>query len=357
MVWQGIRGHDRVIEQFRQGLTKGRLASTFLFVGPEGIGKRQVATKLAQAMLCTTHEETELDPCGTCPACQQVLSDSHPDLQIVQKPADRAFIPVETFIGDRENRMRTGLCRFISLTAGQDKRRIAIVDDADWLNQEGANSLLKTLEEPSPGAVIILISTSAQRQLPTIRSRSQIVRFHPLSLPDVVACLLDGGHAESTTQAEEMASRADGSVARAIALADPDTIAFRSNLWSALAQPRIDRAGLSKAVNAYADSGGKETAAKRGQLRLAFQAAAEFYRAVARGGAGADLPEHVELKQAVTLALSRDSGVAEVALSQVDRCLDAIREVNSNANLGILVDAWVCDLAVMTRTQQGILSA
>lgn len=140
----GIRGHDAVVEQFRRSLQQGRLATTFLFVGPEGVGKRTFAKQLAKSMLCSTRDESELNPCCQCPECLQVDSDTHPDLQLIRKPDERAFIPVETFIGDREHRMRAGLCHFISLTPSSGKRRIAIIDDADWLNQEGANSLLKT---------------------------------------------------------------------------------------------------------------------------------------------------------------------------------------------------------------------
>ena len=77
--------------------------------------------------------------------------------------------------------MREGLCHDIALKPFRGGRKIAIIDDADYLNQEGANCLLKTLEEPPEKSVIILIGTSQQRQLPTIRSRCQIVRFAPLS--------------------------------------------------------------------------------------------------------------------------------------------------------------------------------
>lgn len=354
MSWQGIRGHDQVIEQFRRGLTQGRLATTFLFVGPEGVGKRSFALQLAKSMLCVRNDETQLSPCGSCAECQQVESDTHPDLQLIRKPLDRAYIPVDTFIGDRDHRMRTGLCHFISLKASNGKRRIAIIDDADWLNQEGANSLLKTLEEPSPGAIIILISTSLQRQLPTIRSRSQVVRFQSLSTVDVVACLLDQQLAESKEQAEQMASRAGGSVSGAIELADEGTVEFRRSLWTELAKPAIDRIGLAKIINGFADAGGKETSAKRAQLRIAFHAAIEFYRAVARCGNGGGLPESGELQEPVTHTLTQTATAAEVSLEQIDRCLEALREINANANLGILVDAWVSDLATMTRTQQAL---
>ncbi len=177
MVWQGIEGHDAIADRFRTALTHGRLASTFLFVGPAGIGKRTFALKLAQSLLCQAVPAEQLAPCGTCDSCIQVLAGTHPDLHLVCKPADKGFIPLAAFIGDDDHRMREGLCHAIALKPFMGGRRIAIIDDADYLNEEGANSLLKTLEEPPPRSVLILIATSLERQLPTIRSRCQTVRF------------------------------------------------------------------------------------------------------------------------------------------------------------------------------------
>lgn len=352
MSWQGIRGHDLVVEQFRRSIEQRRLATTFLFVGEEGIGKRTFALKLAQAMLCTETNESDLAPCDHCPSCQQVRSNSHPDLQLVQKPADRAFIPVEVFIGERDQRMRTGLCRFLSLTPSAGSRRIAIIDDADWLNIEGANSLLKTLEEPSPGNIIILISTSVQRQLPTIRSRSQVVRFQPLSDEDVAANLVDLELAASKEQAIEMAARGHGSLSLAVQLSEDAVRAFRNTLWSMLARPQLDRQGITQCVNDFAESAGKENAAKRRQLRMVFDTAIEFYRAVARRGSGDVMLADQDLQACVHAAAENHSGVHDIAVEQAERCFDAISQVNSNANLGVLVDAWAADLAVMARTKR-----
>ncbi len=173
-----------MVEQFRRALARGRLASSFLFAGPEGIGKRTFALKLAQAMLCTTRPEETLDPCGTCPSCVQVAAGTHPDLHLVGKPEDKSFIPLELLIGDREHRRREGLCHNIGLKPYLGGRKIAMIDDADYLNAEGANSLLKTLEEPPPRSVLILIGTSPAKQLPTIRSRCQLIRFRPLPIQD-----------------------------------------------------------------------------------------------------------------------------------------------------------------------------
>lgn len=356
MSWQDIIGHDRQIERFRRSIQQQRLATTFLFVGREGIGKRTFALKLAQAMLCSRVPETKLEPCGVCPECTQVESNSHPDLQVVSKPADKSYIPVDTFIGDRDHRMRSGLCHFISLTPSGGKRRIAIVDDADWLNVEGANSLLKTLEEPSPGAVIILISTSLQRQLPTIRSRSQVIQFNPLSDEQVAECLLRAGLADSPEQARAMASRADGSISTAVALSDPVIMEFRQALFSALAKPAISRHNLAELVNEFADANGKEAATRRTQLRLAFNCAIVFYRGLLRACCESSMPTDGELNQQISQLLDQTEPNLELLIQQIDRCVEALQQVSANANLGILVDAWVCDLATINRHTFGMAS-
>src|SRR5436190_1587649 len=94
MTWQNIRGHDRVVEKFRRALVKGRLASTFLFVGPSGIGKRTFALALAKGLLCERVPEQRLDPCGECPSCLQVASLNHPDVEMLAKPPDKASNPL-----------------------------------------------------------------------------------------------------------------------------------------------------------------------------------------------------------------------------------------------------------------------
>src|SRR5262245_43261337 len=194
MTSHSLRGHDRIALQFRRALERGRLASTFLFVGLPGIGKRTFALALAQSLLCERVPEERLEPCGECPSCRQVVALAHPDVQFVAKPSDKSFIPIELLIGDAEHRMREGLCYQISLKPFSGRRKVAIIDDADYLNKEGANCLLKTLEEPPPRSVLILIATSEQRQLPTIRSRCQIVRFSPLAATEIADLLQEQGN-------------------------------------------------------------------------------------------------------------------------------------------------------------------
>jgi DNA polymerase-3 subunit delta' len=132
-MWQDILGHTEIHARFLRSAAAGRLASTYLFVGPSGIGKRIFALQLARSLLCETVPETQLNACGACPACQQVDAGTHPDLDVVQKPADKSSIPLELLIGDEEHRMREGLCHNISLKPFRGGRKVAIVDDADYL--------------------------------------------------------------------------------------------------------------------------------------------------------------------------------------------------------------------------------
>src|ERR1044071_10384813 len=97
-----LRGHTEIADQFRQALARSRLASTFLFVGPAGIGKRTFALKLAQGLLCERMPADRLDPCGQCKICHQVMSGNYPDVLIISKPADKAFIPLKLLIGEDE---------------------------------------------------------------------------------------------------------------------------------------------------------------------------------------------------------------------------------------------------------------
>src|SRR5262249_9124798 len=140
MSWQGIHGHDEIVDRFRGSLVRGRLATTFLFVGPPGVGKHAFALKLAQALLCPARS-ADLNPCDRCPSCVQVAAGTHPDLLHVAKPADKSEIPVALLIGPKERRMEEGLCHDISLKPFMGGLRIAIIDDADCLNEEGANAL------------------------------------------------------------------------------------------------------------------------------------------------------------------------------------------------------------------------
>jgi DNA polymerase III subunit delta' len=348
MSWQQILGHDQVVEQFRRRIAGGRMASTFLFVGPAGIGKRTLALKLAQTLLCERVPDEQMAPCGECPSCRQVLAESHPDLIMVSKPADKSYIPIELLIGDREHRMREGLCHDISRKPNRGSRKVAIVDDADYFNQEGANSLLKTLEEPPPRAVLILLGTSEQRQLSTIRSRSQIVRFEPLSRDHCAHLLLEQGLVESASAAEELADLSGGSLEAARELLAPELREFRHRFVARLAERDWDSVALSKAVSSFVDEAGKEASARRERLRQLIRFAVEFYRSTMLHLVGGELPADATLRSAVQSA-SAAGHSPSTAADSIERSLEALQHVAGNANQATAIECWLDDLASLSR--------
>jgi DNA polymerase-3 subunit delta' len=343
MPWQELRGHDALADRFRSALSRGKLASTFLFVGPAGIGKRAFALQLARSVLCERVPEERLAPCGECPSCRQVRALSHPDVIVISKPADKSFIPVELLIGDADHRMRAGLCYDIALKPYSGRRKVAIIDDADYLNKEGANCLLKTLEEPPPKSLLILIGTSEQRQLPTIRSRCQIVRFQPLPEQDVAELLLATGTCEDVALARRAAARGEGSVARAAMWCDEALLEFRGQLLEMLSLREFDLLPAAKTVSQFVDAAGKESAAKRDRLRLVVSLAEEFYRAALMNMTTGQASGEASLREAVQRASNWLPG-DEAASACLEVCLDAYDHIDANVNQATLIEWWLDEL-------------
>jgi DNA polymerase III subunit delta' len=339
--WHGIRGQDDVVEQFRRAVARGRLASSFLFTGPPGVGKRTFALKLAQTLLCQTNPETAFEPCGRCPSCVQVEAGTHPDLIFVCKPVDRANILVESIIGDDDHRMQEGLLHDISLKPFMGGRKIAIIDDADYLKAEGANALLKTLEEPPPRSVLILIGTSPAKQLPTIRSRCQLIRFQPLDEAIVADLLLAAGTAQDAADARRLAHYSGGSLERAGQLTDPDLWTFRGTLYQRLAEGAFDNVAFAPTVAQFVDAAGKEAPPRRQRFHQIIQFAADFYRHLLRAQTGAMASADADLRQFIDTALRRGPISSETTARRLDRCLDADQQIDRNANQSTLIEAWL----------------
>jgi DNA polymerase-3 subunit delta' len=340
-MWQGVYGHDDVIKSFRAAQARGRFAGTYLFVGPDGVGKKTLALKLAQALLCSTGR-SQLDPCHRCTSCLLAAAGNHPDLELVGRPADRSFIPIETFIGDQEHRLREGLCHRLALKPYLGGHKVALIDDADFMNQEGANCLLKTLEEPPPRSVLILIGTNAARQLPTVRSRCQIIRFAPLALDDVVEILLARQLVSDRQEAARLAEASDGSVARALQLADGTWCPVRRSLLEQLAAPELDNLAAARLINDFVDHAGRDPAARRLRLKQVIELAAAYYRQLMRAASGAPATGAADLEEAVKD--TRKTPNSEIASRQLDRCLVALTHVDRNINQATLLECWLDDL-------------
>jgi len=347
MSWQGIQGHDDLVDYFRRALARGRLASSFLFVGPEGIGKRTFAVKFVQALLCQQRKETALDPCGVCPSCAQVMAGTHPDLSLVSKPEGKSEIPLSLLIGDREHRREEGLCHELALKPQYGGRKAAIIDDADYLNEEGANALLKILEEPPPKSLLILIGTTPVKQLPTVRSRCQLIRFRPLPENVVAEILLSQGLVRNAAEAQHLARHSGGSVRRAMELNNPELWAFRRSFLQQLSRPTWDFLSLAREAAQFVEQAGKEAAERRMRLRTIIEFAVEFFQCLLHTYYGREPGNMIGDKELQTLArkaLENGDYDDETIIARLERSLDALAQLERNVNQTTLLECWLDDL-------------
>ncbi len=393
MSWQGLYGVDEIALQFARANRRKRLGGSFLFVGPNGIGKRSFAFALAKTLLCRrqfqvsnvtnepvlnsnedlteglTKESSVADelaafqPCGECECCRQFelnldssesIIPTHPDFHYVCKPPERSLLPLELLVGSKDERMRSGLCFELNKTAYMGGRKIAVIDDADYFNQESANALLKTLEEPPANSIIILIGSSASKQLPTIRSRCQIFRFMPLTENEIAAVLLRQGKVGSQEEADLVAKRAAGSLIGAERALDDKFDQFKQTLIQALRRERIAGVETATLICEYVDGAGKEAVLRRRRLQNVLTRALTFFRdayvaidALSKGDAtfsnDADVDDYARQTRASCKA------DADRVLYRIERTLDALEQIDRNANLPFIIEAWAYEIAESTR--------
>jgi DNA polymerase-3 subunit delta' len=328
MARQRVRGHEALTEAFRRAVRRGRLAHAYLFTGPPGIGKRLFAVELAKALLCESPRNPgELDACDHCPSCLLFDAGTHPDFYPATRPADAHEFPIDLM---RE------LCQKFSLRTARGRGKVVLIDEADDLNDESANCFLKTLEEPPPGSVLILVGSSADRQLPTVVSRCQVVRFAPLPTAIVADLLREQGMDDASLR-ERLARLSDGSPGFARALADPALWEFRRRLLDELTKASPDSLSLARDWMTLAEEAGKETAAQRGRARLVLRLLTDFLAdalTLRQGGT----PRHTEAEDRAALQTFAERSGTETILGLLERCLDADMQVERRVQLVLVLE-------------------
>jgi len=216
-----IYGHEPQIQLLENSLKQNRFPHTYLFSGMAGIGKRKVATALAQRIYCTG-DFLSFTPCQECPSCQKVMRGSHPDLLFLEPEGQ--FIRIKA-IRDIQEQMQ--------YKPMEAEKRIIIVDDADRMNVTSANALLKTLEEPAPNNIIILITANPSALLRTILSRCQQLRFAPLNRQEIMSYLQDHYNLEEK-ECALFAAASGGSIRGAIAMAEGNYKKVRDKIFNSI---------------------------------------------------------------------------------------------------------------------------
>ena len=174
-----IIGHEHVVQYLQQTLASEQLSHAYLFVGAPGIGKTAVARHFVNTLVCLNRTKAMMPvPCGQCRACVHIAHHNHPDVVWVDRIADDKTGKLKKNVSIEQVR---SLENRLSLRSFLDSYKIGVIDEAERLSIEAANSLLKTLEEP-PGKTLMIIMTSQLSALPlTIVSRCQVLRFKPVN--------------------------------------------------------------------------------------------------------------------------------------------------------------------------------
>lgn len=231
MSFKTIKGQDKAIAVIKGYLRQSRLAGSYLFVGPAGIGKKLTAMTLAKTINCLGES---LDSCDSCASCLKIDKGAHPDVHIIGSDVDEA-VKIENI---------RQMHKEISLRPYEAKRKIFIVDNAHNMTADSANALLKTLEEPPQHNLLILITEKPNLLFKTIISRCQAVKFYPLS-PEELRRLLEDDYGTSKHAAHFLAYFCEGRLGEALRLKDTDLLRQKNKTIDEFLFPRREALGFS----------------------------------------------------------------------------------------------------------------
>lgn len=326
--WENILGQREPKRRLRRLLETDRLPHALLFSGPEGVGKRRTAEALAATLLCSSPAAGH--PCGTCESCRAFSRGIHPDF----------FFVVPEAVGKGARSIRIEAMRALGSALARPPelapRQVALIDDAQRMNEAAANSFLKTLEEPTGDVVFLLVTGMRAALLDTIVSRCLEIPFGPLALPELSEVLRR--HGVEAEEAAALAALADGSAGRALALHAEGALRRREEAVSLLARlPQIPPLSLWAEGKKWGALSREEAGEWLRSLRLTLRDVLALY-----GGA------------APLYSVGLEAPVAEIAArfseARVFSMLADVKEaerrlLSSNVNIRLLVEALLFSLA------------
>lgn len=215
MAFKDVAGNVRIKRILKLALERGRVPNSLIFCGPSGVGKREMAMTLAKSLNCLERSD---DSCDGCPACTAIIEGRHPDVLTIAAEKQEIKIDQIRF-----------LKQLAYLRPMIGKKRVFVIEDAEVMNSEAANSLLKVLEEPPFHSHIVLVTDSPFLLFPTIRSRCQALAFSPIGREEIEKILIERNFEKE--QARILALLVDGNLERALEFEWDEVRALKEEAW------------------------------------------------------------------------------------------------------------------------------
>ncbi len=329
MIYSWQQPQWRRLQESRQ---QGRLPHALLLTGPQGLGKEVFAHQLAQSLLCTANDP-QGESCGQCRSCLLYAAGTHPDVSMITPLEGKKNIAVDQV---RE------LGRYLTLKSQYGGHRVVILAPAEAMNVNSANSLLKTLEEPTEGAVLLLV-THRPVQLPaTIRSRCQEIRFHTVDTASGEAWLSSEGLGRD---AALLLALADGAPLKAKALADDNIIQARLKSFNILENLAKQETDPITAAVAWIKSGPQQV------LHWFYLWSVDMVRLHA-----CQTPPHIANQDIQVQLLNLANQVSLKALLQwQERVQQALREIEGNSNATLVLETVLMHWQAIFRRRQRVV--
>lgn len=325
MSFAELVGHQKQLAILQAALARERLHHAYLFLGPDGVGKRTVAVACAKAIHC---QKLANDFCGGCVNCDRISDGNHPDVRVIEPLPDKKEISIQQI---RE------IERELNYRSFTGKRKIAIVDPATLLNSAAQNALLKTLEEPPQESLIILLATNEGALLPTLRSRCLRLSFAPLPRQEVAA-YLRSKQGRSAADAEFLAALSMGSIGVAVAL-DKDELIERRRVWTGLLSSLKARDYQSAMAAAETLAGNRDEALKFLNWAESWYRDLLIYRVTNKAAelVNLDMLEQIEQQAA-------DANIDGIRAS-MERAVGAVAAIQRNLNRRMVLERFLFDVA------------
>lgn len=328
-----------------------RLPHAFLFAGPTGVGKRMAALRLARRLLCSG-AAVQADACGRCDDCAAVAAGTHIDLHTIDRMSYK-YHPDPIVRGRKGTVIGVDVIRHfvtdpIARHPARGRAKLFIIDEAERMNDEAQNALLKTLEEPPGAGYLLMITSSLERMLPTVRSRCQAVNFARLPDEFIREKLCLAGVELADADRDYLVGLSDGRLGIALRYAERGLYKLRGDIAELVASAADDPSTFAKPGQdlvksladeqvAPSDEGESDSGAARAARELLIAMLTCTLRDVMRRGLGAAARAHAHDPAAVERLARRMSP---------RRCAAAIRALTAaetdfekSANLGLVFDS------------------